>query len=117
MREPSGDEQGELAHESTPARAYAGAEDARSLWTWMRGVLTERQHAALWLHYQENFSVRDAATAMRVTETHLKVLLHRARAVLQRELRNHPVWRECLAGLAAPSVPFCVPLQERRNMP
>lgn len=107
----------ESAHDATPARAYAAGEDARRLWAWMRGRLSERQHSALWLRYQENFSVAEAAAAMRLTATHVKVLLHRARAILARELAGNPEWRDCLSALATRSTTFSVRIPEGRTSP
>ena len=107
----------EPAHNATPDRDCSAGEDARGLWTWMRAHLSERQHAALWLHYQENFSVAEAAAAMRLTVTHVKVLLHRARHTLARELAGHPEWRDCLVALATRSTTFSVPIPEGRTSP
>ena len=112
---PGVDAERESAHDATPARDYAAGEDARGLWAWMRGQLSERQHTALWLHYQENFSVAEAAAAMRLTVTHVKVLQHRARATLARELAGHPEWRGCLAALATRSTTFSVRITEGRQ--
>ena len=98
----------ELAHNQTPALSFAMREDAQRLWQWAQTILNERQYTTLWLHYQEEFSVAETATAMRLTTTHVKVLLHRARSILARALKQQPEWHDCLASLAISSVPVSV---------
>ena len=49
--------------------------------------MPEPQFQALWLKYAEEMSVADIAQVLHKTQTHVKVLLFRARRVLARELK------------------------------
>jgi RNA polymerase sigma factor (sigma-70 family) len=63
----------------SPAQACADRERDGQIWAEARRRLSDDQFAALWLHYVEGLSVREAAAAMDKTQVHVKVLLHRGR--------------------------------------
>lgn len=71
--------------EENPATLLATKDDSDALWRLAR-TLKLRQWEVLWFRYGEGFSVAETARAMRITEIHVKVLLHRARAGLAKRL-------------------------------
>ncbi len=77
----------ELADWQNPADHLAQQEDRRDLWMVARAVLPEAQFQALWLKYAEEMSVEETAQVLRRTQTHVKVLLFRARRALARALK------------------------------
>jgi RNA polymerase sigma-70 factor (ECF subfamily) len=88
----------ELPHERAdgddPGRLLARREESQQLWAQARRCLPEAQFAALWLRYAEDMSIADAARTLGRTQTHVKVLLFRARNALARELKNWSEVRE-----------------------
>jgi RNA polymerase sigma-70 factor (ECF subfamily) len=60
-------------------------EQADHLWKLASG-LKPKLHQVLLLHYQEDFSVQEIAEIMGLTQTHIKVLLFRARSALKTRL-------------------------------
>jgi RNA polymerase sigma-70 factor, ECF subfamily len=77
----------ELADYSDPAELLARQEERQGLWGLARRRLPESQFQTLWLRYAEDMSVAGIAQVLRKTQTHVKVLLFRARRVLARELK------------------------------
>ncbi len=77
----------ELPDEDDPAELLARQEERQSLWELARRCLPGVQFQALWLKYAEEMNVADIAPVLRKTQTHVKVLLFRARQALGRELR------------------------------
>jgi RNA polymerase sigma-70 factor (ECF subfamily) len=77
----------ETQDDNDPAELMARREDGQSLWGLARRRLPEAQFQALWLRYAEDMSVAGVAQVLRKTQTHVKVLLFRARRVLSRELK------------------------------
>ena len=77
----------ELADQDDPAELLARQEERQSLWDLARRHLPEAQFQALWLKYAEEMSVADIAQVLRKTQTHVKVLLFRARQALGREIK------------------------------
>ena len=71
-----------------PAELLAREEDRRDLWRLARRRLAKPQFQALWLRYVEDLSVAEIARVLRKTQTHVKVLLFRARHTLGRELEK-----------------------------
>jgi RNA polymerase sigma-70 factor (ECF subfamily) len=70
-----------------PAELLARQEERQGLWGLARRRLPEAQFQALWLRYAEDLSVAGIAQVLHKTQTHVKVLLFRARRVLARELK------------------------------
>jgi RNA polymerase sigma-70 factor (ECF subfamily) len=76
---------------SPPDEADAAAiverrEEAENVWRRAKAMLTEPQYAATWLRFAENCDVAEIARRMNRTRIGVRVLLHRARAILVREL-------------------------------
>jgi RNA polymerase sigma-70 factor (ECF subfamily) len=69
-----------------PSELLARREDRQNLWRLARQCLPEAQFQALWLRYAEDMSVAETARVLHKTQTHVKVLLFRARQTLAREL-------------------------------
>jgi hypothetical protein len=63
------------------------------------------QFQALWLRYAEEMSVAGIEQVLRKTQTHVKVLLFRARRVLARELKAGQVSGLPTGGVASESAP------------
>jgi RNA polymerase sigma-70 factor, ECF subfamily len=84
----------ELSDSDNPAETVARREDHRSLWQLARRVLPEIQFQALWLRYAEDLSVAEIARALRKTQTHVKVLLFRARHSLGRDVEARGILSE-----------------------
>lgn len=72
--------------ESLPAPGGRPPLEAEELWASARRQLSADQWTALWLMYAEGLSVREVARVMRRTTVGVKVLLHRARRRLARDL-------------------------------
>ena len=69
-------------HEPTPARSAEQKEQTENLWARARALLSSREFEVLWLRFAEEMSTRDTARIVGLTETHVKVLVFRARAAL-----------------------------------
>lgn len=87
-RDPAKEPQIETVDVEDPATLLAHQEGERDLWELARRVLPDLQFQALWLRYAEDSGVRDIARVLGKTQTHVKVLLFRARTALGRELEN-----------------------------
>lgn len=74
-----------------PAELLAQRESEQELWQLAKRVLPQLQFDALWLRCAEDLSVADVARVLRRTQTHVKVLLFRARIRLDGELRKRGV--------------------------
>lgn len=65
------------------ATRSAGSGDAgAALWQLAATVLSDEQHAALWLRYAEDLSIKEVARVLRRTQISVRVMLFRARDVL-----------------------------------
>lgn len=51
-------------------------------WNEAKRLLNDDQFSALWLRYQEEFSIKEIATTMNKSESNIKILLFRARKEL-----------------------------------
>ena len=76
----------EVPDHDDPSVLLVRQEERQELWALARKCLGETQFQALWLRYAEGMSVEGVARVLRKTQTHVKVLLFRAREVLRREL-------------------------------
>ena len=72
----------ELVEENDPSELLARQEERQSLWDLARRHLPEAQFQTLWLKYAEEMNVVEIAQVLRKTQTHIKVLLFRARQAL-----------------------------------
>ena len=77
-----------LVDSCDPYEILAAREDHHALWQLARRTLSHDQFAVLWLKYEEDLPVTDIARALGKTTIHVKVLLHRARRNLLRELND-----------------------------
>ena len=75
---------------TNPATLLEGKEESDSLWALSRR-LKRNQYEALWLRYNEGFSVAEIARITNTNQIHVKVLLHRARTTLAKWLRARNV--------------------------
>jgi RNA polymerase sigma-70 factor (ECF subfamily) len=76
----------ELFRVGDPGREAAWRDAREKLWELARHRLPENQFAALYLRAAEQMSIKDVARALQKTQTHVKVLLHRARRQMVKEL-------------------------------
>ena len=65
-----------------PARYFEDKERTASLWERARTVLSQREFEVLWLRFAEEMSIRETAQVVGITQTHVKVIVFRARRVL-----------------------------------
>ncbi len=72
--------------EDHPASITESKDETQHLWTKARRLLTQNQFEAMWLRYGEEFSIDETAAIMQTNIVRVRVLLHRARAVLARHL-------------------------------
>jgi RNA polymerase sigma-70 factor (ECF subfamily) len=77
----------EMPDHDDPSVMLSREEERQHLWALARKCLREPQFQALWLRYAEGMSVEGVARVLRKTQTHVKVLLFRARESLRRELK------------------------------
>ena len=70
----------------TPADCLARREEAEDLWRVARSCLPDGQFKALWLRYAEDMDIAQIAGVLDKTQTHVKVLLFRARHTLAEKL-------------------------------
>lgn len=77
----------ELADDNDPAELLVRQEERENLWGLARRRLPGPQFEALWLRYAEGMSVAVIAQVLSKTQTHVKVLLFRARRVLAGALK------------------------------
>jgi RNA polymerase sigma-70 factor (ECF subfamily) len=68
--------------EPSPARSAEDQDHADTLWARARAVLSPREFEVLWLRFAEDFSTKETARIVGLTETHVKVLVFRARQTL-----------------------------------
>lgn len=71
-----------------PAELLVQRETARDLWRQAKRLLPPLQYEALWLRCAEDLSVAEVAQVLHRTQTHVKVLLFRARLHLDGELTS-----------------------------
>jgi RNA polymerase sigma-70 factor (ECF subfamily) len=74
---------------SQPEQRMEEAEFKQSIWAIAEQTLTKRQHAAMWLRCQEQMSIKEVSKALSMSSVSVRVLLHRARAVLKLSLVEH----------------------------
>jgi RNA polymerase sigma-70 factor, ECF subfamily len=71
-----------------PAELLARQEERRDLWQLARRHLRPAEFEALWLRYAEDLSIAEISRVQGRTQTHIKVLLFRARRALGRQLEQ-----------------------------
>jgi RNA polymerase sigma-70 factor (ECF subfamily) len=83
----------ELAHdpagaEPTPARQAEDKEQSDHLWSRAKELLSPREFEVLWLRFAEELSTRETAQVVGLTETHVKVVVFRARQALVKGVKS-----------------------------
>lgn len=77
----------EQISDSAPNPRESALEEEGSAVVWdLASRLKPKQNQVLLLHYKEHFSIAETAEIMGISQTHVKVLLFRARAALKRLL-------------------------------
>jgi RNA polymerase sigma-70 factor (ECF subfamily) len=75
-----------LVESRNPADLVSESEEHSALWLSIRAILNDHQFTAMWLKYEQDLPIAEIATAMKKTNTHVKVILHRARQSLITQL-------------------------------
>lgn len=70
--------------EPSPAHAAESRDGAENLWNRARALLSPREYEIMWLRFGEELSVEETARIVGLTQTHVKVLVFRARRALQK---------------------------------
>jgi len=83
--------------EEDPAELLARQEEAREVWRRARALLPGGQFQALWLRYAEDMKIAQIARVLGKTQTHVKVLLFRARRKLAGQWQAAPALRSLAA--------------------
>ena len=73
-----------------PSELLARREEAQDLWRRARRSLPDSQFQALWLRYAEDMNLAQIGRVLGKTQTHVKVLLFRARNKLSAALETAP---------------------------
>ena len=97
---------GETTDGDDPSAQLVRSEERRQLWDVARHHLPELQFQALWLKYVDDLDVAAIARVLDKSQTHVKVLLFRARNVLGREwakFGEHSTIASMSPATAAPS--------------
>ncbi|HTQ29987.1 MAG TPA: sigma-70 family RNA polymerase sigma factor [Opitutaceae bacterium] len=68
--------------EPSPARTAESRDRAANLWDRARAILPPREFEVLWLRFAEDLSTEETARVAGLTQTHVKVLVYRARQAL-----------------------------------
>lgn len=82
----------EIGHLDTPDAQVSTTEKSNQFWTEAQSILNEEQFTAIWLRYQQEYSILEIATAMKITSANAKIHLFRARKKLSTStIINHLV--------------------------
>lgn len=65
--------------EASPARVVEQEDHARNVWDRARRLLSQREFEVMWLRFAEDLSTEETARIAGLTQTHVKVLIFRAR--------------------------------------
>jgi RNA polymerase sigma-70 factor (ECF subfamily) len=74
-----------IATSPDPQQQMINEEDSENLWN-TAGTLKKNQFQALWLRCMEDLSLKEIARVMKKTQVHVRVLLHRARLNMMKQL-------------------------------
>jgi RNA polymerase sigma-70 factor (ECF subfamily) len=78
---------------SDPREQVIREEDSKNLWN-IAQTLQSNQYQVLWLRYMEELSLKEIALVMKKNQVHVRVLLHRARLNLIKQLNPSASSRE-----------------------
>jgi len=70
------------SHDPSPAQQAEHRDRTDNLWDRARALLSARDFEILWLRFGEDLSIQETARVVGLTETHVKVLVFRARRTL-----------------------------------
>lgn len=70
------------ASDPSPARVAEVHDRTAHLWHRARAILSPREFEVLWLRFAEDLSIEETARVVGLTQTHVKVLVYRARQAL-----------------------------------
>jgi RNA polymerase sigma-70 factor (ECF subfamily) len=72
------------SNEPSPASTAEHSEEKENLWTEARRLLSQREFEVLWLRFGEDRSVEETARISGLTQTHVKVIVFRAKQQLMK---------------------------------
>ncbi len=78
----------ELGRATQSTDCLESQESADAIWSVARRALNESHYTAMWLRFAEDLSIEEIAQVMRKTKVGVRVLLHRARTRMVKELRQ-----------------------------
>ena len=78
----------EVIDHRLPSDPIEQSDAHEALWETIREVLSEVSAAAFWLRHEEGLTIAEIATVLKLTQVHVKVLLHRARKKLADHLHR-----------------------------
>jgi RNA polymerase sigma-70 factor (ECF subfamily) len=70
--------------EPSPANQAEDREEKENLWASARRLLSQREFEVLWLRFGEDLSIEETAGVTGLTQTHIKVIVFRARKHLMK---------------------------------
>ncbi|MEM6472205.1 MAG: sigma-70 family RNA polymerase sigma factor [Planctomycetota bacterium] len=75
-----------VANDHETDDGVAIAEQFSAVWKVAGEVLSKDQYSAMWLRYGEEMTIKEVSKALSKTTVSVRVLLHRARNIIQRQL-------------------------------
>ena len=73
---------------ASPAERARTNDDADTLWSRARRILSQREFEILWLRFGEDLSTEETARVAGLTKTHVKIIVFRARQHLMKGLKQ-----------------------------
>ena len=83
--EPISDQDADLT--PGPAAAAEQTEQTKNLWDRARAELSPREFEVLWLRFGEDLSTQETARICGLTQTHVKILVYRAKRALAKTVK------------------------------
>ena len=74
--------------EAHPRSLLESKDETETLWATAKRVLKPLQFEALWLRYGEDLTIEETAHVMKTNQIRVRVLVHRARGILVRHVKN-----------------------------
>lgn len=84
----------ELIDEQLPSDHLEQSDQHQIIWQSIRDLLPETTATAFWLRYEEDLSLAEIAKVLNLTQVHVRVLLHRGRVKLAKELKHTTLYGE-----------------------
>lgn len=72
---------------TSPAQSTESSDETDSLWSRARRLLSQREFEVMWLRFGEDMSTEETARVAGITQTHVKILVYRARQHLMKALK------------------------------